>query len=42
MLAAGRMPEAREAFAEALERYERKGTVSWVERVRSRLDALGP
>jgi len=42
LLAAGRMPEAREAFAEALERYERKGTVSWAERVRSRLDALGP
>jgi class 3 adenylate cyclase/tetratricopeptide (TPR) repeat protein len=37
---AGRVPEAREAFTEALARYERKGTVSWAERARSRLDAL--
>jgi predicted negative regulator of RcsB-dependent stress response len=41
LLAADRVPEAREAFIEALERYERKGTVPWAERARSRLDALG-
>ena len=41
LLAADRMPEAREAFTEALARYERKGTVTWAARVRSRLDALG-
>ena len=41
LLTAGRMPEARDAFGEALERYERKGTVPWADRVRSRLDALG-
>jgi predicted negative regulator of RcsB-dependent stress response len=41
LLAAGRVPEARDAFAGALERYERKGTVTWAQRARSRLDALG-
>ena len=41
LLAAGRVPEATEAFAEALERYERKGTVLWAQRVRSRLNAVG-
>jgi predicted negative regulator of RcsB-dependent stress response len=40
LLAAGRVPEAREAFGEALERYEGKGTATWASRVRSRLDAL--
>jgi class 3 adenylate cyclase/tetratricopeptide (TPR) repeat protein len=40
--AAGRVPESREAFAQALAMYERKGIVVWAERARSRLDALGP
>ena len=41
LLAAGRVPEAREAIAEALARYQLKGTVPWAERARSRLEALG-
>ena len=41
LLAAGRVPEAREAIAQALARYQRKGTVPWAERARSRLEALG-
>jgi predicted negative regulator of RcsB-dependent stress response len=40
LLAAGRVPEARAAFADALERYERKGTAPWAERARSRLQAI--
>lgn len=40
LLAARRAPEAREAFAEALLMYERKGIVLWAERARSRLSAL--
>ena len=40
LLAADRVPEAREAFTAALARYERKGTVPWTLRVRGRLNAL--
>ena len=40
LLAADRVPEAREAFAAALARYERKGTIPWTLRVRGRLNAL--
>ncbi len=42
LLAAGRSPEARAAFSEALTKYESKGTVTWADRARSRLDALMP
>jgi class 3 adenylate cyclase/predicted negative regulator of RcsB-dependent stress response len=41
LLAAGRVPEAREAIAEAVVRYERKGIVPWAERAHFRLEALG-
>jgi class 3 adenylate cyclase/predicted negative regulator of RcsB-dependent stress response len=40
LLAAGRVPKARAAIADALERYERKGTVPWAERARLRLEAI--
>ena len=42
LLAAGRSPEARAAFSEALTKYESKGTVTWADRARSRLEALMP
>ena len=41
LLAAGRGDDAREAYEEALDRYERKGNVVAAARVRARLDDLG-
>jgi tetratricopeptide (TPR) repeat protein len=40
LLGAGRAPEAREGFDDALDRYERKGIVPWADRARARRDAL--
>ena len=40
LTAAGRTDEAREAYDRALERFERKGVVPAVERVRARIDEL--
>jgi predicted negative regulator of RcsB-dependent stress response len=40
LLAAGRAADARAAFAASLERYERKGVVPAVERLRARLATL--
>jgi class 3 adenylate cyclase/tetratricopeptide (TPR) repeat protein len=40
LAAAGRTSEARTVFAEAIQRYERKGVVPSIDRVRSRLAAL--
>jgi tetratricopeptide (TPR) repeat protein len=41
LVAAGRAGEAREAFEDALARYERKGNVVAADRVRRQLEALG-
>jgi tetratricopeptide (TPR) repeat protein len=41
LAAAGRGDEARAAYGEALDRFERKGTVVAAARVRDRIDALG-
>jgi tetratricopeptide (TPR) repeat protein len=40
LVAAGHPEEAKTAFADALDRYERKGVVTWAAHVRSRLDDL--